>query len=354
MKGKIKEILFYGGVDKAGFREIADPINRYNRILVNVVSGAASALVTILFFLSYSLDGIGMNHSVYGVGAVLAILMLIASLFLSEKFPGIIHVLVYMSYIIFYTYGILIGTLTDPDGKTVTFMVMLVFLPVLFTVPPIETLTITLLCNAVFIYLCFQTKSGPVLVNDVVDALLFGFLGSICGVLITCMKIRSHMNEHRLREVSRSDKLTGMDNRNAYELDLYTIPKECKKSLACIYIDANGLKIMNDTRGHKAGDKMLKSIAEKILEQFGEYHAYRVGGDEFIVFAPDVKNYTLESRVDALKRDVEATGNYVAVGWDNQKIGDLSLSNLTKNAEAEMYKDKTLFYKNSEHERRRR
>lgn len=316
MREKLKEILFFGGADEVGYKNVVDDINHYNRVLVNVVSGLASVLITVLFLLSYPLQGIGMNHAVYGAGSAFSIVMLLASLLLSERYPGIVRVLVHMSYIIFYAYGILIGTVTDPGGKTVTFMVMLVFLPILFTIPPIETLSITFICEAVFIVLCFQTKTGPVLVNDVVDAILFGFLGSISGVLITCMKVRTQINEFRLEEVSRSDKLTGMGNRNAYELDLYTIPRSCKKSLACIYVDANGLKIMNDTRGHKYGDKMLKKIADKIMEVFDDGHAYRIGGDEFVIFVPDIKDHALEYRVKMLKEELEACGYYAAIGYD--------------------------------------
>ena len=352
MKEKLKDILFYGGVDEASYENVKDEINHVNRTLVNVVSGLASVLITALFLLSYSLSGIGMNHMVYGIGSAISILMLIASLLFAEKYPRIIGALVHLSYIIFYAYGILIGTVTDPDGKTVTFMVMLVFLPTLFTIPPVQTISISFTCEIIFIFLCFQTKTGAVLNNDVVDAIIFGFLGSISGVLLVCMKIRSHVNEFHLREVSRSDKLTGMNNRNAYELDIHTIPKNCKKSLACVYIDVNGLKIANDNQGHKAGDKMLVSVARIILKYFGDYYAYRIGGDEFIVFIPDIKSHALASSIAAMKNEIEENKYHIAIGYDKQNIGGLSMGSLTKNAEAMMYQDKLLYYKDSEHERR--
>lgn len=352
MMEKMRDILFYGGVSSLDYISASDEINRTNRILVNVVSGLASVLITVLFLMSYKIEGIGMNHMIYGFGSVISILMLLVSLFLAEEYPKLTIALIHISYVIFYAYGIVIGTVTDPMGKTVTFMVMLVFLPTLFTIPPIQTITVTLVCEIVFVYLCFQTKTGAVLDNDVVDAILFGFLGSVSGALIACMKIRLKVSELHLREVSRSDKLTGMDNRSAYELDLHTIPEKCEKSLACVYIDVNGLKTVNDNQGHEAGDRMLVAVAEIILKYFGEDYAYRWGGDEFVVFIPDMKKPTLITCLDMMRRDIEQAGYYAAIGWDVQNINTLSLSGLTKKAEAEMYKDKSLFYKNSEHERR--
>lgn len=353
MQEKLKDVLLYGGVSALDYTNVQDRVNRVNRIFVNAVSGLASVLITALFLMSYSIEGIGMNHTVYGLGALLSAAMLVCSLLFGKKYPRLTMALVHLSYIIFYAYGIMIGTITDPEGKTVTFMVMLVFLPILFTVPPLQTLSITFICEVIFIYLCFQTKTGAVLDNDVVDAILFGFLGSITGVLITCMKVKLYVNELYLREVGRTDRLTSMENRNAYDLDLYTIPQECKKSLACVYIDVNGLKIANDNYGHKAGDRMLITVAQIVKKYFGVYHTYRLGGDEFIVFIPDIKSHVLANQIDAMKREIEENGYHVAVGWDEQCINELSLTSLQKNAELKMYQDKSIYYKDSEHERRR-
>lgn len=353
MKEKLRNILFYGGVEEADYNKVLDRIYRSNRVLVNAASGLASALVTSLFLLSTIIKGIGMNHFVYGVGSAISIAILMISLFFSPSRPKLIGALVHLSIVVFYSYGILIGTVTDPMGKTVTFMVMLVFLPMLFTAPPIQILSITVSCEVIFIVRCFMTKNGIVLENDVVDALLFGLLGSISGVIITCTKVKSYVNEYRLEEISRSDKLTGMDNRNAYELDLHSIPKGCQRSLACVYLDVNGLKTINDTEGHKSGDTMLKRVAEIILQYFGEDFAYRVGGDEFIIFIPDVRDHSLATSIDSLRRDIESNGYHAAIGWDNQRLNGLSLTTLQKNAETRMYRDKADYYKSSEHEQRK-
>ncbi len=78
------------------------------------------------------------------------------------------------------------------------------------------------------------------------------------------------------------DYLTNIYNRNALERDL---GKEMDKSKVYYFIaDLNGLKIVNDTIGHSAGDKLLQSFACILADVVGENgRAYRQGGDEFAV-----------------------------------------------------------------------
>ena len=349
---KIKNILFYAGANDLDYNSIREKIDNSNRILVNVVSGLASVLITALFFLSSFIDGIGMNHTAYGIGSLISLIVLVISLVFAKKHPAVIMPLVHMSYVVFYSYGILIGAITDPGEKTVTFMVMLVFLPVLFTVPPIQMLSITATSSIIFVMLCFKTKTGGILNNDIVDTIIFGLLGSISGVFITYMKIRSYVVETRLHEVSRTDKLTSMNNRNAYEIDLSSIPDRCKKSLGCAYVDVNGLKTLNDQVGHEAGDKMLICVAQKIQQYFGDELTYRVGGDEFIIFAPDVSEKVLRESIENMASEIEDAGYHVAAGWEVGKKSHFHLKQLLNGAEMKMYKAKTLYYKNSNVDRR--
>ena len=360
MKEKLRNIFLYGGVEKSEFDLVLGEINRANRLLVNVVSGFAAALSAVLFLLSFGYSGLSMNRSVYGVGFLISIAVLALSVFLSESYPKITGILVHFSIVVFYSYGIIIGTITDPSNKSAAFIGLIVLLQVIFTMPPVQTVSITVVCEAIFILMCFQTKTGVILQQDVVNGVIFGALGLASGIVITMKSVKSYVNALHAEEKSRIfekrsrlDELTGLDNRNAFTRDLGSIPKVCRKSLSCVYIDANGLKTINDNEGHAAGDKMLKGVAGKIHEYFNEDFAYRVGGDEFVIFIPDIKGSALRNVLELFKSDVEEIGYHVAIGCDSQFLNKLSLSELTKNAEARMYKDKSEFYKNTKYERRK-
>ncbi len=344
-------ILLYGGISKYEYEDIRPIIDKSNGILVRVVSGIATMLILLLYMLSKHSIGLGMNQLCYQVGIMISLIVLCLSI-VSIKYQYLIMPLVHISYVFYYTFGILIGIIIDTDGKTVLFMAMLVFLPTLFTAPPIQTLTITGICTLTFLYLCFKTKTGTLLEKEVFNALFFSMLGSISGVVITYMKISSFISAEKLKEVSRKDRLTNMNNRNAYELDKYTIPNFVKTSLTCIFVDVNGLKTVNDTKGHKEGDKMLKIISELILKYFDENFSYRLGGDEFVIYIPDIKKKPLLQLIDRLSSDVEEHSYHVAIGYAQHAVKGLSLTDLEKEAEAMMYKNKSEFYKNSEFERR--
>ena len=53
-------------------------------------------------------------------------------------------------------------------------------------------------------------------------------------------------------------------------------------------MDVNGLKRVNDTLGHKAGDRLIVSVADKLFQYLPGGEVYRTGGDEFIVFCKNI------------------------------------------------------------------
>jgi len=78
------------------------------------------------------------------------------------------------------------------------------------------------------------------------------------------------------------DYLTNIYNRNALERDL--VKWEEQKDACYFLADLNGLKLVNDTIGHSAGDKLLQGFARLLADAAGEDgRAYRQGGDEFAV-----------------------------------------------------------------------
>ena len=88
-------------------------------------------------------------------------------------------------------------------------------------------------------------------------------------------------------EMAVVDELTGVKNRNAYvkyenELDQH-MEDEGSTDVAIVVLDVNGLKHVNDTMGHSAGDDLLREASAVICEMFAGNDIYRIGGDEFAV-----------------------------------------------------------------------
>ena len=158
-----------------------------------------------------------------------------------------------------------------------------------------------------------------------------------------------------LKNVSRYDSLTQVQNRNAYEMDYHTvIRRRAKESLGCIFIDVNGLKHVNDTLGHNKGDEMIVFIAKKLKEYFDETLIYRLGGDEFVVFIPDPEMYQISQTVWPMEAELRSNGYNIAAGWKIHQLDHLSMDALVRDAEGHMYQKKAEFYKeNAELDRRK-
>jgi diguanylate cyclase (GGDEF)-like protein len=88
------------------------------------------------------------------------------------------------------------------------------------------------------------------------------------------------------------DRLTSIYTRQAGEERLYAeldrFSREREKPISAAFIDGDRIKEINDTRGHKEGDRAIKAIARVIKATKRAYDiAFRYGGDEFVVVMPD-------------------------------------------------------------------
>lgn len=132
------------------------------------------------------------------------------------------------------------------------------------------------------------------------------------------------------------DYLTNIHNRNALERDLDK-QKE-NENIYYFIADLNDLKIVNDTIGHSAGDKLLQSFARLLAEAVGENgRAYRQGGDEFaVLYGRDAQR--LISDLDELCRNYNQSSTIpisYAIGYC--LIGDKNFRDV---ADRMMYADK--------------
>ncbi len=111
--------------------------------------------------------------------------------------------------------------------------------------------------------------------------------------------------EQRLRHEATHDVLTGLPNRTLLDdrLDMALHAAERNDSrAACIYLDLDGFKPVNDRHGHAAGDKLLQQVAERLSAELRDSDTLaRIGGDEFVVVASEVMDQgAVEAIVDKL------------------------------------------------------
>lgn len=159
------------------------------------------------------------------------------------------------------------------------------------------------------------------------------------------LKNKKHLSKTTL--AATTDSLTGAMNRVAYKKDILVFDKEQPENFSCIYVDVNELHLRNNKYGHAAGDEMLIYIANTLKEVFYGKHIYRMGGDEFLVFAEDVSHEDIKQSIDVFVNNLKTKGYNVAIGTAYRSRNN-NCEEMVREAEVRMYEAKALYYQNKD------
>jgi diguanylate cyclase (GGDEF)-like protein len=132
---------------------------------------------------------------------------------------------------------------------------------------------------------------------------------------------------------SRTDPLTGLGNRRALDECLQReLARHIRyeRTLSLIIVDLDKFKLVNDTHGHQAGDRVLAQVSNRLREVRGADAAFRLGGDEFALLLPETtadaadlvaRRLARQIRDDTFPHEVTATwGIAEATGADSAEL----------------------------------
>ncbi len=170
----------------------------------------------------------------------------------------------------------------------------------------------------------------------------YSLLHSLAFVVMNEQKKRAM--ERRLRKLSFTDKLTGLGNRNNYIQTLEQLEKIPPPNLGVVFIDLNGLKMVNDQLGHDAGDKYIKNLADVFRKHFREEDIYRIGGDEFVFLTQRIQEPIFREKIETLKKEAHKLyPDSISVGsvWRENNIRP---AQMIRKADFLMYENKKEYY----------
>lgn len=163
-----------------------------------------------------------------------------------------------------------------------------------------------------------------------------------------------------------TDALTGLLSRSAYYRALKEVDADeaFPENFAAFAIDINGLKQVNDTLGHDAGDELIRGAAECIVKAMdtGESRCYRTGGDEFVVLT-SMDAEAAEAAMSRLKHETDcwhgsvakslsvSAGYALAKDWEGS---EQTAEALVRKADQAMYEAKAMYYQTVGRDRRSR
>ena len=153
------------------------------------------------------------------------------------------------------------------------------------------------------------------------------------------------------RTAALTDPMTGVKSKHAYmvsqkEIDAQIDAGDAEK-FAVVVCDVNGLKVINDTLGHKAGDEYIISACRMICDIFQHSPVYRTGGDEFVVLLTG-RDYLIRKELvlalhDRSVEHISTKDVVISGGLSDYKPGeDTCLHDVFERADSLMYEEKKL------------
>ena len=116
------------------------------------------------------------------------------------------------------------------------------------------------------------------------------------------------------------------------------------RPFALVVCDLNGLKQVNDTQGHAAGDNYIREASQLICDLYKHSPVYRIGGDEFVVFLEgadyEQRSELFENLNSRMVENNKTGGVVIAAGMAEYQPGDSHLFDVFSRADSRMYERK--------------
>ncbi|MDD2914030.1 MAG: sensor domain-containing diguanylate cyclase [Gallionella sp.] len=133
------------------------------------------------------------------------------------------------------------------------------------------------------------------------------FLERLAEIIAICLE--SALSQERLKLLGLTDALTGVQNRRYFEHRCQaeiSQARRYKHPLACMFLDIDKFKHINDAYGHQTGDEVLKRVAKIIQSQLRECETIaRYGGEEFVVLLPQTDLHHARQIAERIRSRIE-------------------------------------------------
>lgn len=354
----LKELLLYSNCTKEEYSEIRPEISRSNLSAMRYYTLIIPGTMLILLTASYLIPSLEKNRMLYHFFLLTSIVLYLLIWHTKATQPRRIFIFQIVFIELLYFFGICLGTLIEPNQLAISYAIFLFALPLLFTECPCYVIGTTVVSLISFFAMAIPTQNREILEYNTTNIIPYSIISIFLGSYMMIVKTKGLRLQYTLEKTAERSALTGLYSRHCFTIDCAAI--EDTWEMAVLSIDVNALKMVNDQYGHQAGDELLKKAAYHIQNTFGPYgKCYHISGDEFVVILSCNRD-KVQKYVNALKTNCQFdTGKQfrvdLAVGYAiGYEYPGLTVEQLYKIADEEMYKDKAIYYRKLGGERRKR
>lgn len=285
IKQNITDFMLYAGRTKHEYSHARPAIHRVNQRLWRVGSIVGLIIFTILLIYAILRKEGPFYYIMFGVMIGISIATIILMLLLRAD-SILQQSLMYVFASLIMAYGIYIGN-SRLNTSAVTTMVMLIVIPIAILDRPWKIITLIILSIiGEIITLSIIKINSQFYSTDLINTIVFGIISIVMSSYISCLRVRSVINEEMLKAQAHYDQLTGLGNELAYLEERTSLDLEIMNNpdleFTIAMFDVNCVKNTNDTYGHQFGCALIVETGHYLRTIFGDSNLYHVGGDEFI------------------------------------------------------------------------
>jgi len=360
---KIKTAIYDNLIVSSKYRDVIEQVSTDNRRF-----GIMWSVILMLYWamsmgISFFQDIYISCRAVYVILFSICTITFILSICLSKNSIHITYLVSIVLRITLLGAGIAIS-ICQYNVRTIVMYVAIMMTPIMF-VSPIKTNVILEVTNfIVFVILGYFHVEREVYTWALMNLAIFSVIGLIASYYINKTRFESYVYANSALKLANIqtkfayyDQMTNLKNRRAYSEKIEELSTKVPENLGIVMLDINGLKKVNDTYGHSAGDELIIGAADCIRNGFNDVDTiYRLGGDEFCVILNDSRE-NIETYINNFNKIINdwsgilITHIYIAYGWSySDDFSDLE--SLIKSADNKMYDLKKKYYVNSTNDRR--
>jgi len=311
---RIKNVLLYGSLNKEAYDNIRAKISEENRKAVTLFAILSTIAFLVTGFLSI-IRKEEVSPVIYFCGAVVFIIILIINVTAYKKNPTVSDALALFFSAVVLAVGMLIAY-NQINERTTMMLPLFLIVALVFCYRPIYLVVLLIITEVVYLIVMGKAQEESLFFINKVNTLIFCFMGIAAGMQSLIIKHKRFSAEYNNSILVERDILTGLNNRLSWHKAFETIIRK-KTPVTICALDINGLKKVNDTKGHLAGDELIKGAADCIAQVFGKYgNVYRIGGDEFCAL--------LFQDID--EEDIRRELSEKTKGWKGRSVNELSLA----------------------------